>query len=506
MTRCSHRYEAGESERVCPRPATSDHDRCVFHLSPAERREAEIGDAALRSAFLADVDDDPARREYVDAHLEGLDLSTLVIDGSDVGTIAFRSVSIDGTLDLSGSVLRHPVVVEDSRIDRVDLSGSSFEMDVTIEGTTVGGASATCLRARRGAFERNLELHDTRLTGGVEFAACRVRDWLDFDGVTVEGGAHFQNLSFGRAQFVATTFEAGAGFDDAAGDSATFDGVRTGDGARIDLTGASIELLRVYPDAPLQCRLRDATVSAGRLDQPADAVARYDLTGATVGDVALDCGPESFDRYRFYRTRFDGFAFPAYRDVLRANRWRLHEYVGTTEHDDDTEGLEGTYLEARKGAAESGDSETASMFFVREMRYRRQRYAAHAGDAAYSPAHRTDAGLRWLTNAFLDGVAGYGERPQRTAALALAVVLGSALTYPATGGLTSGDGIVRYATHGPAAALDGLYFSVVTFATLGLGDVHPVSDAGRFLVASEGLAGAFLTAVFVFSLGRRVTR
>jgi hypothetical protein len=54
--------------------------------------------------------------------------------------------------------------------------------------------------------------------------------------------------------------------------------------------------------------------------------------------------------------------------------------------------------------------------------------------------------------------------------------------------------------------MDGLYFSVVTFATLGLGDVHPAGDLGRFIAASEGLAGAFLTAVFVFSLGRRVTR
>jgi hypothetical protein len=82
----------------------------------------------------------------------------------------------------------------------------------------------------------------------------------------------------------------------------------------------------------------------------------------------------------------------------------------------------------------------------------------------------------------------------------------SALAYPAAGGLVTGEEVVGYGSHGLHAALDGLYFSVVTFATLGLGDVHPAGDFGRFIAASEGLAGAFLTAVFVFSLGRRVTQ
>jgi len=121
----------------------------------------------------------------------------------------------------------------------------------------------------------------------------------------------------------------------------------------------------------------------------------------------------------------------------------------------DSRRTEHTYLEAKQGATGTVDSETAAMFFVRELRYRRLRYAAHARMADHSLTHRVDAALRWATNGFLDLVAGYGERPQRT---------------------------------------------------LGLGDVHPAGDVGRFIAASEGLTGAFLTAVFVFSLGRRVTR
>ncbi|WP_255152795.1 potassium channel family protein [Halorarius halobius] len=488
----------------------ADHDRCVFHLTPEERGAADVTLSALRTAFLADVDaDDPARREYVDIHLDELDLSALVVDGSDVGRITLCDVTVDGTLDLSGAVVRHPVHIRDCHISQLDTTAATFEMDVTIDDTVFGTASepSTCLRARRGSFERSVQISNAQFDGGLEFAACDVTRWLGFDDVTVAGSAHFPNLTFGTVQFVSTTFEQGVEFVGADGTRAIFDGTRldTADGT-LDLSEGTFDLLRVRPGSDLTCHLQDATVSEGRLDQPEDAVACYDLTDATLGDVKLDCEPATFDRYRFYRTRFDGFPFASYRTVLRANRWRLHEYVGSPVEADTTEGLEHTYLEAKQGASATGDSETASMFFVRELRYRRRRYAAHARAGDHSLAHRVDAAVRWLTNGFLDLIAGYGERPQRTLALAVAVIASSALAYPAAGGLVTGDEVVRYATHGPLAALDGLYFSVVTFATLGLGDVHPAGDIGRFIAASEGLSGAFLTAVFVFSLGRRVTR
>ncbi|MFB6219433.1 MAG: potassium channel family protein, partial [Halobacteriaceae archaeon] len=262
---------------------------------------------------------------------------------------------------------------------------------------------------------------------------------------------------------------------------------------------------RLGPRGDADCRLVGATVAGGRLDQPGSGRALYDLTEATVGDVTLDCA-DGFDRYRFYQTRFDGFPFAAYRRFLRVSGWRIHEYAGTPATETTTEGLELTYLAARQGATDAGDGENAAAFLVRELRYRRRRYAAHARDPAHGLGHRVDAALRWLTNGFLDAVAGYGERPQRVVAVSLATIVGGALLYPATGGLTAGSRVVTYASDGPLAAVDGLYFSVVTFATLGLGDVHPAGTAARLVAASEALAGAFLTALFVFALGRRVSR
>ena len=305
---------------------------------------------------------------------------------------------------------------------------------------------------------------------------------------------------------MSTTIESGAEFAGTTADLAAFQGVAVSEDTILDLAEGRFGELRVRPAGDLRCRLAEATVSAGRLDQPDEGVAAYDLTDATVGDVDIDCDADSFDRYRFYRTGFEGFRFPSYHTVLRDNRWDSHDYVHEPTEPVTVEGLEQTYLGAKQGAADIGDSETGSMFFVRELRYRRRRYAAHARAARHSTAHRGDAVLRWITSGFLDLIVGYGERPQRTAFLALAVILGCAVAFPATEGLVAGDEVVTYASHGLAAVVDSLYFSILTFATLGLGDVHPTGTLGRFLAAFEGLVGAFLTAVFVFSLGRRVTR
>ncbi len=269
---------------------------------------------------------------------------------------------------------------------------------------------------------------------------------------------------------------------------------------------ADVERLRVHPAGDVECRPVGSTVDSGRLAQPEEGRALYDMTDATLGDVDLDCSSDTLDRYRFYRTRYDGFPFAAYRSFLRENRWALHEYAGDPEVGADLDGLERTYLEARQGASDVGDHENAAALFLKEMQYRRQRYAGHARDPGYAPAHRFDAAVRWATSAFLNLVSGYGERPQRTVLASLGIIVASALLYPAIGGLRDGATVLTYASDGPLVVAEGLYFSVVTFTTLGYGDLEPVGTLARTLAGAEALSGAFLVALFVFALGRQATR
>ena len=54
--------------------------------------------------------------------------------------------------------------------------------------------------------------------------------------------------------------------------------------------------------------------------------------------------------------------------------------------------------------------------------------------------------------------------------------------------------------------LQSFYFSVITFTTIGYGDLYPTGAGSKLLVGIESLSGAIFIALFVFVLGRQVAR
>jgi len=505
-------YVARDELSPCPRPPRAgDEDgiqsegdgQCPLHAGADG--SGNVTSSAVRATVCADLrSDDERRLTYAGVELDALDLSGLALESDGLGSIRFVDSTIEGAADISGSAVEQPIVFEGCTLGRLDASDATFAGDVTVADSRLGNGSGTCLTFRRATVGGSLALDDVAAQGSVEFASLAVDTWFELDGVSVTGGAHFPNADVERGQVVDSSFGRSVQFTGLDARLLTVERVSFAQPPRFD--DAALGRLRFRPAGDVECRLTGATVKGGRLDQPDDDRAYYDLTDATVGDVELDCSSDTLDRYRFYRTRYDGFPFAAYRSFLRENRWRLHEYAGDPDVGADLDGLERTYLEARQGASDVGDHENAAALFLREMRYRRRRYADHARDGSRSPAHRVDATLRWATSAFLNLVSGYGERPQRTVLAALAVVVASAFLYPALGGLRDGSTVVTYGTDPTRALADGFYFSVVTFTTLGYGDIEPVGTLARALSGLEALAGAFLVALFVFALGRQATR
>ena len=103
---------------------------------------------------------------------------------------------------------------------------------------------------------------------------------------------------------------------------------------------------------------------------------------------------------------------------------------------------------------------------------------------------RIELMLFWL-------VSGFGLRPQRVLGLAAALITLFAVYYWATAGVRpSKPGV-------PADFLDCLYFSGITFATVGFGDFLPVTHA-RFAAMLEGVSGAFTMGFFVVVLSNRL--
>lgn len=124
----------------------------------------------------------------------------------------------------------------------------------------------------------------------------------------------------------------------------------------------------------------------------------------------------------------------------------------------------------------------------------------------------------WLKLAFYRWPMGYGEQPSHVVATSVAVIFTAMLAYPHAGGFESTSGSVTLeatlsqslavpeaitSTLGPW--LTSFYFSVVTFTTVGYGDLQPATEMGRLLASVESFLGALLMALLVFVLGRRAT-
>ncbi len=116
-------------------------------------------------------------------------------------------------------------------------------------------------------------------------------------------------------------------------------------------------------------------------------------------------------------------------------------------------------------------------------------------------------GARWTTR--------YGHGPWRVVFWSGFLMVFCAIIYPLVGGVqeTQSQMTITYSVGDPAAITPhgllivfakSLYFSVVTFATLGYGDIHPIGTWARALAGGEALLGSLLMALLLFVLTRSI--
>ncbi len=159
----------------------------------------------------------------------------------------------------------------------------------------------------------------------------------------------------------------------------------------------------------------------------------------------------------------------------------------------------GAFRLAKQSAANRGDYRIAGKFH----------YAEQSATCWYR--FRQGEGLRriwkvfWAAAELIFGklLFGYGERVRGILIAAVLVIFGFAGFYKYLGIMDNSSTATQ-----PAVVHDWLssfYFSMVTFTTLGYGDLRPCPDL-RIWAASEAVAGAFLMALFVVAMARKFTR
>ncbi len=149
----------------------------------------------------------------------------------------------------------------------------------------------------------------------------------------------------------------------------------------------------------------------------------------------------------------------------------------------------------RKSCEAQGLFDIAGSFFHKEMVFRRHQL----------PRRSLSRGL----SKGVDLVSGYGEKPGRIVLFSTAFIFLCSLFYFFSGLSSSGQPVgfdgSKPVTENITAWLDCLYFSVVTFTTLGYGDLTPLGPS-RLFAALEAFTGSFSLALFVVVFVKKMTR
>ena len=106
--------------------------------------------------------------------------------------------------------------------------------------------------------------------------------------------------------------------------------------------------------------------------------------------------------------------------------------------------------------------------------------------------------LYWFMSTFSYIVWGHGERPARTLFAGILIILLAASFY--TVGFLSKEGLLFAPNF-----FQAFYFSVVTFTTLGYGDIAPVGFT-KLVAITEAFCGLFTIPLFIVGLSRKYLR
>lgn len=156
------------------------------------------------------------------------------------------------------------------------------------------------------------------------------------------------------------------------------------------------------------------------------------------------------------------------------------------------------YRAIKNNCSVRGDHEIAGIFYYREM------------ESKYKSAKALPSKMMlWIYRM----LCGYGEKPFRIFFFSLIFVLIFSLFYltipelncltKVLSGIQKGSSILSWQEF--SDIFNSIYFSVVTFTTLGYGDLKPIGIAKVFSMI-ESFSGAFLIALFIFVFARKMLR
>lgn len=361
-------------------------------------------------------------------------------------------------------------------------------------------------------FDGTISFKDCRLTGA-DFRESSLQ-WSDYPGlempwepyseVGVEGpdfsnadlrGSDFSNADLPQSKFCDTDLR-GANFDTAGLANAKFDGANFQSSifenaylgwakmCNTVLAEANFTDAR-FSNADLTGAFAERTIFH-RADFSGATLDGASLYGAVLSDIRLNNGT-NFGEYCTYDPLSQHYPPRIPEDALiRGYESANHEKAAWL------------YRRLKVLHEDNSMSDRASSFHVFEKETTRRAYAKDGEWGKYSISTIN----RLLTN--------HGESLGRVVGASLVTILTAAIIYPFVGGVEDGGSLYTVNEIVSAGVVDvfirSLYFSVITFTTIGYANVAPRGIGSRTMVGIESLMGALLIALIVYVLGRRAAR
>ena len=509
--------------------ALPDNKYCKYHSDAEHRKEAGISD---EDVFLDLIEDE---EDVLAPKFKNIEINNEHIDKEYMADISILHPIVENNLNIKNSSILDNIRILNGCMFDVRISNVETESEIKFRDSVIkGDLRIKCDDMTDRVLLKDTDIHGhTHISGEfaetVDLSGSRFGGILLIDEVECDNNLLLSDCQFWTSLLVENSHINGM-MDLHPIDTDYLVYISESDINNINLSslGPSDCLVRIY----------DSNVSNGYLRQQDRGDTFYDFTNSRIGDLELEFGSGDLNLYYFNYTDYTNFDFTKIHNRLNESGWKIHNFdinneranlkisnsidsPGTIPHRKYEDAFEmrnyvETYIKAKERASRQGDNRSASEFLINEMRAKRKKRRHKLSTSSLRFREQVYLRSAQAKNVFLDVTCGFGEKPWKAAlsAAAIPILFGSFL-FPLFGGVKNIETGQRL-----AFSLDGtfdihllletvvtnIYFSILAFSTLGSETLVPASTYSRMLTAFVSILGPFFVALFVFTLGKQVTR
>jgi len=400
--------------------------------------------------------------------------------------------------------IRNSIFEED-----VDFSNTKFRKNVDFEGTSFSSNAYF----GNAVFAGTADFRNAVFAGSTGFDNADFADTAYFWDADFTGYTRFWDTDFaGTADFMHADFAGNAYFVDAdfAGNAGFWFANFAGEAVFADANFAVNANFR-YADFAVNALFRNANFTGDAIFEHADFVDGADFSKADFNGSA-NFGYADFNSIANYLGANFSFDASFYSTIFNKVSFTRTSFTNVSLIESDFNRMKVEWSTLKDALVFNGPT------YIKLIKNFREIEQFEDADAAYYQYRQlSQANKKMSFSKLMDVVAGascgYGVKPWNAASLAVVIILIFIPIYGLRGGIRRSkendgkdeeDVSSRRKTWN--AFVDAFYFSMVTFTTIGYGDLYPADRYRKVAVMIEGLFGWLILALFLVTLANVMIR